>query len=261
MSYFLINLEKNVDDTILENIIIDKKIDIDNDNFKYLLYYLDDDTPKEIYLKLPKIRLTHDWSNLKYNQLKVRITPKCQKTDNIILFFNKLEDRIKQNKLFSKKKLEFISVIIKEFVYYIKTFYLENKTMITTDMHRNGVKITDFKNNGEIQMVIRLNNIWQKAGKFGLSSQLYQVKYFAPPDVKNINFLDDEPIINREIVHVTHAAHTTHNMQQSHLPPQTFNPLVNRSEPERVQSNVPIMRPMINSQLLQSVKLKSINQN
>ena len=249
MSYYLINLEieSDIENFNLDNIIIDNKIEIDSDNYKYLLYYLDNDIPKEIYIKLPKIRLVNDWINLKYNQLKIRITPKYEKTDRIIKMITSLEDKIKIHKFFNKKKkLEFVSLLVKETAYHIKTFFQDNKTKISSDISGKNIKMIDFKTNGEIQMVIKLNNIWQKNEKYGLSSQLYQIKYFASPNEQNINFIDDEELINKK------------SDQISILPSQTFNPLLQASY-NNTQPSRPIL--MINSQLLQSVKLKSIQKN
>lgn len=256
MSYYLINLEieSDIENFNLDNIIIDNKIEIDSDNYKYLLYYLDNDIPKEIYIKLPKIRLVNDWINLKYNQLKIRITPKYEKTDRIIKMITSLEDKIKIHKFFNKKKkLEFVSLLVKETAYHIKTFFQDNKTKISSDISGKNIKMIDFKTNGEIQMVIKLNNIWQKNEKYGLSSQLYQIKYFASPNEQNINFIDDEELINKK------------SDQISILPSQTFNPLLQASynNIQASYNNTQPSRPilMINSQLLQSVKLKSIQKN
>jgi hypothetical protein len=246
MSYYLINLEKDISDFDVDNIIIDKKIEIEKDNSKYLFYYLNEEIPKEIYIKLPKIRLTNDWTYLKYNQLKIRITPKYDKTDKIAELIESIEEKIKKSKIFNKKKWEFISMITTESSDFIKTFFQENKTKITTNLKRPSIKLTDFKNNGEIQMVIKINNIWQKGNKFGLSSQLYQVKYFAPPEDLDLNFIDKEDFVPKNI-----------NIPQ--LPPQSFNPLTHSSFNKTTeQPSIPITRPMISSQLLQSIKLKSI---
>jgi len=244
MSYYLINLENesNIENFNIDNIIIDNKIEVDSDNYKYLLYYLDNDIPKEIYIKLPKIRLVNDWTNFKYNQLKIRITPKYEKTNRIIKIINCLEDKIKIHKFFNKKKkLEFVSVLIKETSYYIKTFFQDNKTKVSSDIKGKNIKINDFKINGEIQMVIKINNIWQKNEKFGLSCQLYQIKYFAPPTEQNINFIDDDELVE----------------QKNSLPLQISELFSNTSQVSLKQK--PML--LINSQLLQSVKLKSIGKN
>ena len=87
MNYYLVDFDKESDDFNMENLIIDSKIELDTNNFKYLLYY-HKDTARDIYLKLPKIKLIYDWSNLKYNQLKIRITPKYEKAKDIVHNYN-----------------------------------------------------------------------------------------------------------------------------------------------------------------------------
>jgi hypothetical protein len=133
----------------------------------------------------------------------------------------------------------------------LKTFFQENKTKISSDVKGKNIKITDFKNNCEIQMVLRLNHIWQKNDKFGLSSQLYQIKYFAPPDEQNINFIDKEDIPMRYFTPITEVT--------SALLPQTFNPIIQPIQPTVSKASKPML--MINSQMLQSVKLKPIEKN
>ena len=70
MSYHLIDFTQDNIDFNFDNLIIGKKI-----NSKYYIYYLtsneDNDVieePKEIYIKLPKIRLIYKLGNSKYNQ-------------------------------------------------------------------------------------------------------------------------------------------------------------------------------------------------
>ncbi len=239
MSYYLVDLDKDINFNF-ENLIIDSKIDLENNGCKYLIYYLDKNEPKELFVKLPKLRLTYDWKNFKYNQLKIRITPKYEKTNNMVNFFIELEDTIKSHKYFNKKSFEFISLIIKEKCNYIKTFFQENKTKISPKM-----KINEFKVNGEIEMVIRLNNIWKKDNKVGLSSQLYQIKYYPPPEDININFIDEyeeKPAIVQPII----------KPPTSILPPQISNFLQIPSEQPKL---------LINADLLKSVKLKSVEKN
>ena len=236
MSYYLVDLDKEINFNF-ENLIIDSKIELENYGRKYLLFYLDKNEPKEVFIKLPKLRLTYDWKNFKYNQLKIRVTPKYEKTTNMINFFNDLEDKIKSHKYFNKKSLEFISLIIKEKCTYIKTFFQENKTKISPKM-----KINEFKLNGEIEMVIRLNNIWKKDNKVGLSSQLYQIKYYPPPEEINVNFIDDYEE-KPKIVKTSFS---------SILPPQISNFIQIPSEKPKL---------IINSDLLKSVKLKSVEKN
>ena len=40
-------------------------------------------------------------------------------------------------------------------------------------------------------MVLKVGYIWTNNNKIGLSSQLYQIKYYAPPEQLNIDFIDN----------------------------------------------------------------------
>ena len=192
MSTFLVDFDKEINNFNSDNLIIDHRIDINKDTYKYLLYYADKNSAKEIYIKTPKIRLTYDWANIKYCQLKIKISPKYEKTNLFIDFIKKLEEDIVNKLPIKKKKLEFKSLLEENNAHYLKTFYDENNIKITSDMKDKSYKITDFKANAEIQLVIKLSNIWQKNGAYGISSRIYQIKYYAPPEDHGINFFDEE---------------------------------------------------------------------
>lgn len=191
MSTYLVDFDKETQDFNYENLLIDNKLEINKDTYKYFIYYVDKNSAKEIYIKTPKIRLIYNWSNLKYYHLKIKITPLYDKTNAFIEFIKKLEEEIIIKLPIKKKnKLEFKSLIEENNSYYLKTFYDENKIKITSDLNKT-YKLTDFKANAEIQLVIKLNNIWQKNGSYGISSQLYQIKYYAPPEDHDLNFFDE----------------------------------------------------------------------
>lgn len=199
MSFFVVDFEKETDisDFNIENLIIDNKIEIGEDRFKYLIYYYNE-IAKDIYLKLPKIRLTYDWTTMKYSQLKIRITPKYEKTTAFIKFIKKLEKEIANNKIINKKNnLTFKSMLVKENNNtHIKTYYNEKTTKITSNL-KHDINITDFKAGGEIQLVIKLNGVWQKGDSFGLSTHIYQIKYFPLLDASNFVDLidtDNKPV-------------------------------------------------------------------
>lgn len=234
MSYYLIDTTKNIKDVCtfdLDNIIIDNKIDINTEMSKYLLYYKDT-FAKDIFIKTPKIRLTYNWSNLKYNQLKIRITPRYEITDDFIDFIKSLEEHIKNHKYFNKKKLEFVSILNKENSnYYLKAYHQEDKTKIISDDNIN--KIHDFKANAEIQLVIRISHIWRKNNRFGLSCLIYQIRYYSSND---IDFFDT-PRIN--------IVNTVPN-----IPKQVVQPVINQTSDMK--------RLIINPDMLKSVKLNKI---
>lgn len=202
MSYHLIDFESfNFD-----NLIIGKKIKSDQDNLKYYIYYQqENETPKEIYIKLPRLRLIYNLANQKFNQLNIPIYPNWEQTNNFINFIQKFESDINECFL-NKSNKEWISIINKKnSINFIKTNVYENYK-ITSDIENKKITINDFKINGEIDVVIKISYVWSKNNKIGLSSQLYQIKYFAPPDQLEINFIDPEEkkqvitkIINPEV--------------------------------------------------------------
>ena len=41
---------------------------------------------------------------------------------------------------------------------------------------------------------MKLTHVWANQTKIGLSSQIYQIKYYAPPEQLEINFIDTDII-------------------------------------------------------------------
>lgn len=194
MSYYLIDFTSKTNDFNFDNLIIGKKIKIDQDNSKYYIYYQNNqyDTPKEIYIRLPIIRLIYPMGNHKYNQISLPIYPNWEGTRQFIEFIKKLEQDIEE--CFNKKttKKEWSSLITKKnLLNFIKT-NLNDSIKITSNIENKNITLTDFKINGQIDIVIKLSYIWSKLNKYGLSSQIYQIKYLAPPDQLEINFIDPE---------------------------------------------------------------------
>jgi len=243
MSYYLVDFDKfdkeaNTIDFDLANLIIDNKIEFGEDKFKYLVYY-NTDIARDIYIKTPKIRLAYDWTNLKYSSMKIRIAPKYSKTTEFIKFIKKLEKELENNKTINKKNtLTFKSILVKENnVTHIKTYFNDKTTKITSNL-KSEINITDFKANGEIQLVIKINGVWQKGTSYGLSTQIYQVKYFSPPDASNfIDMIDSD-----------------------NKPVYKTPPPVKQHTEDPVK--VPIIagpRLAINAEMLKSIKLKAVD--
>ncbi len=238
MSYFIVDFEKEKKYDF-DDIVIDEKITISDDSSKYLIFY-DKDNAKELYLKIPRVRLTFDWTIMKYNNLKLRLTPKYSKINNFINYVYDLEDYIINYKNIKKKNLEFVSILEKEKnIYYLKTFFNENKIIISSDTG-NKIKFSDFKNNGEIQLILKISGVWKKNNKYGLSTQIYQIKYYAPPEDHNLDMIDinentKENKIKREEKHISDIDTIKGPIN---FPKQTF---------------------ALNPELLQSVKLKKID--
>jgi hypothetical protein len=248
MSYFIIDFESdkkyNFDD-----IIIDDKLILNNESNKYLIFY-DKNNAYELYLKIPRIRLTFDWNNMKYNNIKLRITPKYSKIDNFINFILELEDYIINYKNIKKKNLEFMSILEKERgIYYLKTFFNENKILITTDLNTK-IKFTDFKNNGEIQIILKICGVWQKNNKYGLSTNIYQIKYYAPPEDHNKDMLEDNiPVIENKIIIRENRINNNNNANNANN---------SNNEPVKSLNIYPAQLFKLDKQMLKSIKLKHV---
>jgi hypothetical protein len=60
---------------------------------------------------------------------------------------------------------------------------------ITSD-NKNNLKLSEFKINSEIEMIVRFSYIWMNKDKYGLSSVLYQIKYYESPEELDYDFID-----------------------------------------------------------------------
>ncbi len=234
MTRFLIDFDNKINEFNKDKIIIDDKIKISDNNYKYLLYCDNNNSANEIFIKTPKIKVLYDFSNTKYSQLKLRITPKYEKTDNLINYIENFEDYIQTHKNF-KKREEFTSLLEKEKnTYYIKSFY--NNVKITSNSNKK-FSFNEIKSNGEIQLIIKLNHIWVKNEKYGISSQIYQIHYYPPPEEEDYDFFNNKPIVN-------------------HPPPPPMPLFVN--EIIEKPPILPAQMLKINPDLLKSVKLRKV---
>lgn len=195
MSYYLIDTDTEF---TFDNIIIGKKITNDMINSKYYLYYYDMN-PKEIYIKLPKLRLIYNMGNNKYSQVKIPIYPNYELTNKITELIKNLETNIIE--CFQNKKInkDFSSLICKKNgLSFIKT-KITDQLKITSDINMMNITMNDFKINGQIEIVLKVSYIWMNENSMGLSSELYQIKYYAPPEQMDINFIDPIIILPKEI--------------------------------------------------------------
>lgn len=189
MTFHLIDIN-NIDSFIFDNIMISKKIELNENKSKYYIYYNSDDSPKEIYIRVPSVRLLYALSNHKYNQITIPLTPIYDKLNRMIKFIKKLENHIFGQLKETDTELEFNRIINKKnSFHFIKTNIDDNKVKITSNLNGK-ITLADFKINAEIEMVIKLDYIWNKNNLYGLSSNLYQIKYLGIPAQLNIDFID-----------------------------------------------------------------------
>ena len=190
MSYYIVDLSQ-LDNTVefdYEHLLIGKKIKIDQTNSKYYIYYNVSNLQNEIYIKTPKIRLIYNLANSKYSNLSIPIYPIWKLTTEFINWVVEFENNINESFSNSKKK-EFISIIAKKNnIFFLKGFINDN-TKITSNYKKN-INLSDFTINAEIEIILKISYIWLNNVKYGLSSTIYQIKYYGSPEQLNIDFID-----------------------------------------------------------------------
>jgi hypothetical protein len=192
MAYYLLKLEE-YNDFDFTKLIIGKKISIDDTLSKYYIYYQENENsePKEIYIKLPKLRVIYKLGNSKFNQENIPIYPNYDSTNKFIKFIKNFENHIKTH--FTKlNNIEFINLIKKKNNLNLFKINTDDKIKISSNNNLYK-KISDFQLNGEIEIVSKISYIWNKNDlKLGLSSLMYQIKYYCLPYELNIDFIDTD---------------------------------------------------------------------
>jgi hypothetical protein len=194
MSYYLIDFVTTSVDYNFDNVIIGRKISLDKEKnrAKYYIYYQKEytDVPNEIYVRVPKLRLIYNLANKDFNFIKIPIYPNWEGTNKFIEFITKLENDIKKCWPKKGKEKEFVSLVSKKDFINFLGVQISDKIKITSNIPGQSLTFKDFKITGEIDVVIKINCIWSNSQKMGLSSEIYQIKYYAPPEQANIDFID-----------------------------------------------------------------------
>jgi hypothetical protein len=165
MSYHLIDFNDNIEFDY-DNILIGKKISNDEDTSKYYMYYVID-SPKELYIKLPKIRYIYNLVNYKYNQLNIPLYPLWDKLSKFLKFINELS-----NLIYKKNQISFMKInVFEKFKLY--------------DNNNKEITFNDIKINSEIEVIVKINFIWNKNNKIGLSCNLIQINNIQSPEYFN----------------------------------------------------------------------------
>jgi hypothetical protein len=223
MTYYLIDIN-NIDKFNFDNLIIGKEIEINESKSKYYIYYNPtNESPKEIYIKIPSVRLIYALADHKYNQLNIPLYPMYDNLHKVTKFIKKMEQYF-INKLSKKNEdIQFNNIINKKkLINFIKTNIDDNKIKITSNLNTK-INLNDFKLNSEIEMVIKFEYIWNKNNTYGISSTLYQIKYLGIPTQLNIDLIDfiDEPVYN-PIINIPPPPNMIIKSSISKLPPQIF---------------------------------------
>jgi hypothetical protein len=184
MSYYLLDFEKEVD---FNKIIIGNEIIMENQTSRYYIYYLDEQ-PKEIFIKMPLIRLIYSYQNTKFNQIKLPIYPSWDKTNKFVAFIKKFERHIKKN-------IKTDSCFSSCFDEYnnLKSLKINLNNNIKIKSNLPNATIQDLRCGGEAEFIIKLSHIFDTNGNFGLKMNGYQLKYFPSVEQLCIDFWDDEP--------------------------------------------------------------------
>lgn len=171
MSYYIYDFKNEFD---FDKLIITKQITIDNNIFRYNLYYLDD-VPKDLFIKLPSIRLIYNYNNLKYSQIKLPLFPQYDKTLKFLSFFKKLQKIIKEKLQINK----------------IFTNSIEKKDNLKLIKLNISSEFKNFKTNGELNGLINICYVWENENSYGISLGLSRFDY--TPKVENFNdlFIDE----------------------------------------------------------------------
>ena len=188
MTYYLLDFTKKEQKFDFNNLIFGKKINSDQNYSKYYMYYNDNDNASEIYIKLPKIRTIYYLGNNKFNSINLPIYPEYDITNKFITFIKNLENNIDDN--FKKKNKEFISLITKKKSLQFIRMNINDNIKIISNTNKK-ILLNEFKLNSQIEVVIKLSYIWMNQTKLGISSQIYQINYYAPPEQLEISFIED----------------------------------------------------------------------
>lgn len=230
MSYYLIDFSKKTNDFNFDNLIIGKKITTDQENGKYYMYYQTNEmeTPSEIYIKLPKIRVIYHMGNYKYDKISIPIYPNWDLTNNFIDWIKKFELDIQECFSEIKIKREFISILSKKNMLNLIKCYINENPKITSNINEKTIGLSDFKINSQIEIVLKISYIWTNNTKYGLSSGIYQIKYYGPPEQLDINFIDNDFNIPKKLISQLQSQSQSHlnsiipkiQKQESTLPQQ-----------------------------------------
>jgi hypothetical protein len=209
MSHYLLDFTIKSNNFDFDNLIIGRKIKLEEKkSSKYYIYYQPElsENPKEIYIRLPILRLIYNLNNYKFNQINIPIYPNWELTNKFVEFIKQLETDIQGCFINKNINKEFVSIISKKNgINFIKT-YIDDNIKLSSNLKEKNITLNDFKITGQIDIVIKLSYIWSKSQKIGLSSHIYQIKYLAPPEQLNIDFIDSDcaeitskPIIQKYI--------------------------------------------------------------
>jgi len=192
MSSFLIN--NNFDS---DKLFFGSKICSDDNISRYYLYYQDDNESKEIYIKLPKIRMIfNNFINQKYSSINIPIYPMWESTEKFTQLIHNIENIVKES---FNSKYSLSSLLSSRNGLELLKMKMKDTPKITSNLNKS-VTFADFKINSEIELIVKISYVWlsKKTKKYGLSCQLYQIKYCGVPEQLYIDFIDEPVRFSKE---------------------------------------------------------------
>jgi hypothetical protein len=194
MSYYLYDFE---DEFNFDKLIIGDKIKLENNNYRYYIYYLDK-IPMDFYIKLPSIKLIYSYKYNKYNQIKIPLYPIYDKVIKLINFLKQMKKKIKEINNTEKKFLD--SIEKKENLKLLK-INIHNDFKVT---HKNEkIDIKELKVTSEIYGIINIPYVWENENSYGLSLNATKIIYIPKIEDDNVDFIDisdNESSVKSEIV-------------------------------------------------------------
>lgn len=189
MSHFIIDIYTELD---FNKIIIGKPVIINEEMSKIYLYYMDQ-VPKEIFIKIPSVRLIYGFKNLKYNQIKLPLYPKWEGTTKFIKLIKKIEKHIRLS--INLENSIFVNSFDKNDNLSTLKLNINNKVKINSVINTS---LNELKVNGEIEGIISMSYVWIKQNSYGLSLSCYQFKYYPKVEEYDFDFFDSPSDIERD---------------------------------------------------------------
>lgn len=181
MSYYLYNFEEEFD---YDKLIIGDKIKLENNSFRYYIYYLDK-VPKDFYVKLPSLKLIYSYKNNKYNQIKIPLYPIYDKTDQLVKFLKKLKKKIKET--LNSDKIYSESIEKKD---NLKLLKINISNDFKVNYKNEKIDIKELKTTSEIYGIINIPYIWENENSYGLSLNISKLVYIPKIEDDQVDFID-----------------------------------------------------------------------
>jgi hypothetical protein len=186
--------------TIIDNIILSKKISFDNTS-KYFIYSYDSKNDNadlcNLLLRIPPIRLLYNYTNQTYNQVNFPLNPVYNKTKKFSNLIDTLENTLQE--LLNKPKLEWISNLKKiKTIKNIKLNYFGKNDIKIVSENDIVQDIKNFEAGSEVEIIVHLSHIWVKDNRMGISYDITQIKYNTLKNMlKQDFFTQDKQLINK----------------------------------------------------------------